>query len=137
MDYIDLINIDLSKFDDPEKCKELEKEFFTAFTQDGFVTISGHGISKEVWDTQMDLANTTMTMNPAAKVPYEGRFTYSVHLFLEETPNVFAQSLLKKTDRASTLVSRLPAAWGFTKRLVSHINTTKEAECPLQAEVVY
>ncbi|KAI0149270.1 hypothetical protein BJ166DRAFT_628841 [Pestalotiopsis sp. NC0098] len=71
LDYIDLINIDLSKFDDPEKCKELEKEFFTAFKQDGFVTVSGHGISKEVWDTQMDLANATMTMNPAEKVSYE------------------------------------------------------------------
>lgn len=78
MDYIDLINIDLSKLDDPERCKELEKEFFTAFTEDGFVTISGHGISKEVWDTQMDLANATMIMDPAAKVPYEGRCAYPI-----------------------------------------------------------
>ncbi|ETS84126.1 hypothetical protein PFICI_02151 [Pestalotiopsis fici W106-1] len=71
LDYIDLVNIDLSKFDDPLSRKELAHEFFSAFTQDGFVTVSGHGISNEVWDAQMDLANATMTMDPAAKVPFE------------------------------------------------------------------
>ncbi|KAJ9151371.1 Clavaminate synthase-like protein [Pleurostoma richardsiae] len=71
LDYIELANLDLSKFDDPESRKQLALEFYKAFTEEGFVTISGHGISKETWDMQMDLANATMTMSPQDKVPYE------------------------------------------------------------------
>lgn len=72
MDYIQLANLDLSKFDDPEPRKELAQEFFKAFTEEGFVTVTGHGISEETWDMQMDLANAIMTMSPEDKVAYEG-----------------------------------------------------------------
>lgn len=72
MDYIKLQNIDLSRFDDPQARQKLAVQFYDAFTTEGFVTISGHGISEEVWDLQMDLCNTTMTMDPKDKVPYEG-----------------------------------------------------------------
>lgn len=72
VDYIDLMDLDLSKFDDEHERPQLARDFFKAFTEEGFVTISGHGISKEVWDQQMDLANATMTMSPDEKVPYKG-----------------------------------------------------------------
>ena len=67
-----MMNLDLSKFDDPQSREELAREFFKAFTEEGFATISGHGISKDVWDEQMDLANVVMTMSPQEKVLYEG-----------------------------------------------------------------
>ena len=73
MDYIQLANIDLSKFDDLEPRKRLASKSYKAFTEEGFVTVTGHGISEETWDMQMNLANATMTMPPAEKVPYEGR----------------------------------------------------------------
>lgn len=66
------MDLDLSKFDNPESRRELAGDFFKAFTEEGFVTVSGHGISKDVWDLQMDLANATMTMSPEDKVPFEG-----------------------------------------------------------------
>jgi isopenicillin N synthase-like dioxygenase len=72
VDYIELVNLDLSKFDDPKSREELAREFYQAFTEDGFATISGHGISNEVWDSQMNLANAVMTMSPEEKVRYEG-----------------------------------------------------------------
>ncbi|CAG9990048.1 unnamed protein product [Clonostachys byssicola] len=71
LDYIELSNLDLSDFDNPESRKQLARQFYEAFTQEGFVTVSGHGISKETWDQQMDLCNATMTMDPKAKVPFE------------------------------------------------------------------
>lgn len=66
------MNLDLSKFEDPELRKALARDFYKAFTEEGFATISGHGISQEVWDQQMDLANVIMTMKPEEKIPYEG-----------------------------------------------------------------
>lgn len=73
MDYITLENLDLSKFDDPASRNELAKQFFSALTGTGFFTITNHGISKEDWDQQMDLAHAVMTMNPEAKKPFEGK----------------------------------------------------------------
>ncbi|VUC26108.1 unnamed protein product [Clonostachys rosea] len=71
LDYIELSNLDLADFDNPESRKKLARQFYEAFTQEGFVTLSGHGISKETWDQQMDLCNATMTMDPKAKVSFE------------------------------------------------------------------
>jgi isopenicillin N synthase-like dioxygenase len=72
VEYIQLENLDLSKYDDPITRKELAKEFFTALTGTGFFTITNHGISKEEWDQQMDLAHAVMTLSPEEKKPYEG-----------------------------------------------------------------
>ncbi|KAF8857059.1 gibberellin 2-oxidase [Acephala macrosclerotiorum] len=69
--YIELANLDLSKFDDLTTRKELAKEFFTALTTTGFFTITNHGISKEDWDQQMDLAHAVMAMSSEEKKPYE------------------------------------------------------------------
>ncbi|KAH8599086.1 gibberellin 2-oxidase [Bisporella sp. PMI_857] len=71
LEYIRLVNLDLSKFDNPDSRIELARDFYKAFTEEGFITISSHGISSEVWDQQMDLANAAMTMEPQDKVPYE------------------------------------------------------------------
>ena len=72
MDYINLIDIDLSKFDDPTTRKELATNLFEAVTEHGFFTISNHGISKALWDNQMDVANAVMRLPQGEKKPYEG-----------------------------------------------------------------
>lgn len=66
------MNIDLSKFDDPVGKKELAKDLFEAATGHGFLTLSNHGISNEVYMRQMQLATATMTLSPDDKAPYEG-----------------------------------------------------------------
>ncbi|KAL4965119.1 uncharacterized protein BDV14DRAFT_200107 [Aspergillus stella-maris] len=71
LDYIDLIDIDLSKFDDPTTRKELATDLLKAVTEHGFFTISNHGISKALWDNQMDVANSIMRLSQAEKKPYE------------------------------------------------------------------
>ncbi|RDW84618.1 putative clavaminate synthase-like protein [Coleophoma cylindrospora] len=71
LDYIQLVNLDLSRFDDLEGRQELARDFYKAFTEEGFLTLSGHGISEEVWAQQMDLAYTTMTLPPEEKALYE------------------------------------------------------------------
>ncbi|CAH0054447.1 unnamed protein product [Clonostachys solani] len=77
--------------------KKLARQFYEAFTQEGFVTVSGHVISKETWDQQMDFCNATMTMDPKANVPFESR--------------------RRGTNRASTWVSRRLEDSVFTKNL--------------------
>lgn len=72
MDYIELANLDLSKFDNPVTRKELAQDFFKALTGTGFFTLTNHGISKEDWDQQMDVAHAVMTLSPEEKKPYEG-----------------------------------------------------------------
>lgn len=62
MDYIELSNLDLSDFDNPESRKKLARQFYEAFTQEGFVTVSGHGISKQTWDQQIDLCKSISTL---------------------------------------------------------------------------
>lgn len=79
MDYIELENLDLSKFDDPITRKELANRFLKALTGTGFFTVSNHGITHEQWNQQMDLAHAVMTMAPEEKKPYEGKhFKFSI-----------------------------------------------------------
>lgn len=123
VDYIDLVNLDLSKFENPETRKELAREFFTAFTQDGFATVTGHGISKEVWDTQMDLANATMTMDPAAKVPYEGKQTHRIQRSAVNTANM-SHAVTPEEDKQGIYVGfKTAGGLGFHKEvnLTHHI----------------
>ncbi|KAK6207024.1 clavaminate synthase-like protein [Colletotrichum tabaci] len=71
LDYVDLVNIDLSKFDDPEGQKQLAKDLFEAATGYGFLTLTNHGISDETYERQMRIANAAMTLKPDEKAPYE------------------------------------------------------------------
>ncbi|KAH7166401.1 gibberellin 2-oxidase [Dactylonectria macrodidyma] len=71
LDYVDLVNLDLSKFDDPAGRKELAKQMFEAATGYGFLTLTNHGISDETYQRQMRIANSVMTMSPEDKEPYE------------------------------------------------------------------
>lgn len=71
MDYVDLVNIDLSKFDDPVTRKELAKELLDGATKHGFLTLSNHGISKELSESQVSLAHAVMTLPAEEKAPYE------------------------------------------------------------------
>lgn len=72
VDYVDLVNLDLSKFDDPAGRKELAKQMFEAATGYGFLTLTNHGISDETYKRQMTIANGVMTMSSEDKEPYEG-----------------------------------------------------------------
>ena len=74
MDYVKLVNLDLSKFDDPVGRQELAKDLYEAATGYGFLTVTNHGISDETYMRQMQLANATMTLPPEEKAPYEGRY---------------------------------------------------------------
>lgn len=69
---MDLVNLDLSKFDTPEGRKELAKDLFEAATGYGFLTLTNHGISNETYQRQMRIANAVMTLSPEEKAPYEG-----------------------------------------------------------------
>lgn len=67
-----LVNIDLSKYDDPVGRKELANDLYEAATGYGFLTLTNHGISDEIYARQMQIANAVMTLPPADKAPYEG-----------------------------------------------------------------
>lgn len=75
MDYVKLVNLDLSKFDDPVGRQELARELYEAATGYGFLTLTNHGISDEVYQRQMQIANAAMTLSPEEKEPYEGEFS--------------------------------------------------------------
>lgn len=82
MDYVELVDLDLGKFDDPTTRKELAKELLQAVTEHGFFTISNHGISQELWDHQMAVANAVMTLPQDKKIPYEGRYYFQPRLWI-------------------------------------------------------
>jgi isopenicillin N synthase-like dioxygenase len=72
VDFVKLVNIDLAKFDDEEGRKEIARDLYNAAVGHGFLTLTNHGISDEVYMHQMQLANAVMTLPPPEKVPYEG-----------------------------------------------------------------
>ncbi|TEA21723.1 hypothetical protein C8034_v004638 [Colletotrichum sidae] len=72
LDYVDLVNLDLSQFDDPAGRKQLAKDLYEAATGYGFLTLTNHGISDETYQRQMRIANAAMTLRPEDKAPYEG-----------------------------------------------------------------
>ncbi|KAF4775656.1 hypothetical protein HER10_EVM0012995 [Colletotrichum scovillei] len=71
LDYVDLVNIDLSKFDTPEGRQQLAKDLYEAATGYGFLYLTNHGISNETYERQMRIANAAMTLKPEEKAPYE------------------------------------------------------------------
>ncbi|PLB53903.1 Clavaminate synthase-like protein [Aspergillus steynii IBT 23096] len=71
LDWIQLVNIDLAKYDNLSTRQELARELLTAVTEHGFLTISNHGISPELYRSQVNLANAVMTLPPDEKQPFE------------------------------------------------------------------
>ncbi|KAJ5094866.1 clavaminate synthase-like protein [Penicillium angulare] len=71
LDYVDLVNLDLSKFDDPAGREELKNTLYKAATGYGFLTLSNHGISDDTYLRQMRISNAMMTLSPEKKAPYE------------------------------------------------------------------
>ncbi|OJD32510.1 clavaminate synthase-like protein [Diplodia corticola] len=71
LDWIELVNVDFAKYDDPSTRKELAQDLLKAVTEHGFLTISNHGISDELYESQMSLAHAVMTLSPEEKQPYE------------------------------------------------------------------
>lgn len=104
MDYVDLVNIDLAKFDDPAGRKQLAKDLYEAATGYGFLTLTNHGISDETYQRQMRIANAAMTLKPDEKAPYEGTYSRSSGLRGREKANSarVLKSLPKKMPAAST-----------------------------------
>lgn len=78
VDYVDLVNIDLSKFDTPEGRQQLAKDLYEAATGYGFLYLTNHGISNETYERQMRIANAAMTLKPEEKAPYEGTYSTTV-----------------------------------------------------------
>ncbi len=113
VDYIQLPNLDLSKFDDPFTRKELAHEFHKALTEEGFFTITNHGISEEDWDHQMDLAHAVMTLSPKEKAPYQGWLAD-----IQPATGILklSQSPLKKMRKASMLDTGYLVLLGITKK---------------------
>ncbi len=113
VDYIQLPNLDLSKFEDPVTRKELAQEFHKALTEEGFFTITNHGISEEEWDHQMDLAHAVMTLSPKDKAPYQGWVTD-----IQSSIDILklSQSHLKKIRKASMLDTGFLVLLGITKK---------------------
>jgi len=71
LEYVDLVDLDMSKFDDPVTRKELAKELLDGATTHGFLTLSNHGITKELYESQVSLAHAVMTLPAEEKAPYE------------------------------------------------------------------
>ncbi|KZF19604.1 gibberellin 2-oxidase [Xylona heveae TC161] len=71
LDYVELVNLDLSKFENPETRKSLAKELLDGVIKHGFLTISNHGISDELCESQVNLAHAVMTLPAEEKAPYE------------------------------------------------------------------
>ncbi|KAL4783650.1 hypothetical protein BJX76DRAFT_368237 [Aspergillus varians] len=71
LDYVKLVNLDLSQFDTAAGRQELASSLFEAATGYGFLTLTNHGIPDEVYQRQMQIANGIMTLPPDEKAPYE------------------------------------------------------------------
>lgn len=71
VDWIELVNVDFAKYDNPATRKELAQDLLKAVKEHGFLTISNHGISEELYESQMSLAHAVMTLSPDEKLPYE------------------------------------------------------------------
>lgn len=71
MDYIELVNLDMSKYEDPTRRQELAQDLLEGVTKHGFLTLSNHGISQELMESQVSLAHAVMTLPPNEKAPFE------------------------------------------------------------------
>ncbi|KAF4123090.1 Isopenicillin N synthase [Geosmithia morbida] len=70
VDYVQLVNLDLSKYETPEGRKGLAAQLYEAATGYGFLTLTNHGISDEVYQRQMQISNAVMTLPPEEKKPF-------------------------------------------------------------------
>ncbi|KAH0442459.1 hypothetical protein CcaCcLH18_01501 [Colletotrichum camelliae] len=71
LDYVDLVNLDLSNYDNSSSRAQLAKDLFKGVVTHGILTISNHGISEERYNTHVDLAHALLTLPPPEKGPYE------------------------------------------------------------------
>lgn len=71
MNWIKLVNVDFAKYDNPVTRKELAQDLLKAVTEHGFLTISNHGISDALYESQMSLAHAVITLPPEDKRPYK------------------------------------------------------------------
>ncbi|PNS16803.1 UPF0676 protein [Sphaceloma murrayae] len=65
LNYAELVEIDLSKFDDgPEAQQALAKQLDYAMRTQGFFIVVNHGVSKETIDRQVDIGHHVITKTP-------------------------------------------------------------------------
>lgn len=73
LDYVDLINLDISEFDNPVTRSRLANFLLEAVTTHGFLTISNHGIPESLYSSQVDLAHAVLTLPAETKRLYEAK----------------------------------------------------------------
>ncbi|KXH52182.1 hypothetical protein CNYM01_00513 [Colletotrichum nymphaeae SA-01] len=71
LDYVDLVNLDLSKFDEINHRQQLAASLLKGVTRHGFLTITNHGIPETLYSSQVDLAHALLTLPPEEKWPFE------------------------------------------------------------------
>ncbi|KAF6816909.1 2og-fe oxygenase [Colletotrichum plurivorum] len=71
LEYIDLVNLDLSEYEDPTTRRHLVRGLLDGVTTHGFLTISNHGIPEELYSSQVDIAHALLTIPTEEKKPYE------------------------------------------------------------------
>lgn len=71
LEYVDLVNLDFSEYDDPTTRRHLAKCLLDGVTTHGFLTISNHGMPEELYSSQVDLAHALLTIPIEEKKPYE------------------------------------------------------------------
>lgn len=71
LEYVGLVNLDLSKYDDSSSRAQLAKDFLKGVVTHGILTVSNHGITEERYNTHVDLANALLTLPLPEKRPYE------------------------------------------------------------------
>ncbi|KAK1705468.1 uncharacterized protein BDZ83DRAFT_771072 [Colletotrichum acutatum] len=71
LEYVDLVNLDLSNFDKVNDRRKLAASLLEGVTSHGFLTITNHGIPEALYSSQVDLAHALLTLPPEEKWPFE------------------------------------------------------------------
>lgn len=70
IEWADLVTLDLSKFDSPEGKQELASQLAKAMRTSGFFSVKNFGVSKEILDQQVKLAQALFDLPLEEKLPY-------------------------------------------------------------------
>ncbi|KAK1511262.1 uncharacterized protein CCOS01_15024 [Colletotrichum costaricense] len=71
LDYVDLVNLDLSNFDDINHRQQLAASLLKGVTRHGFLSITNYGVPETLYSSQVDLAHALLTLPPEEKWPFE------------------------------------------------------------------
>ncbi|KXH27601.1 hypothetical protein CSAL01_00768 [Colletotrichum salicis] len=71
LDYVGLVNLDFSNFDDDSARRQLAVNLLRGATCHGFLTLTNHGIPDALYSSQVDLAHALLTLPPEEKWSFE------------------------------------------------------------------